>query len=228
MAKYDMVFKHDRAGRLVDAQEFRRIRLPNTASRRTCWRSSSTECAENVQLEGDDLIVDHVYIERRMTPLNLYVRSATPDAGRTRGDRLRAMHSRPCRYQHLRRRPAAQELRRHAPRTRDLLRLRRALPRHRLPLPRRAAGDFGRGRDARRKLVLRRRERRVPGDLPEVPRLRGTTRRRRFWRSTARSSKPAGGVRCRSDSRPATWWKSSRITLIAFGWRAAFEQKMAS
>ena len=79
MAKYDMVFRHDRAGRLVDAQEFRRIRLPRAASRRTCWRSCSTECRENVQLDGDDVIVGHVYIERRMTPLNLYLRSATPE-----------------------------------------------------------------------------------------------------------------------------------------------------
>src|SRR6185295_15725039 len=30
MAKYEMVFKHDRAGRLVDAQEFRRLRFPRS------------------------------------------------------------------------------------------------------------------------------------------------------------------------------------------------------
>ena len=32
-----------------------------------------------MQVDGDDVIVDHVYIERQMTPLNLYVRSATPE-----------------------------------------------------------------------------------------------------------------------------------------------------
>jgi isocitrate dehydrogenase kinase/phosphatase len=79
MAKYDMVFRHDRAGRLVDAQEFRRIRLPKDRFAPDMLEELLTECAENVQVEGDDLIVGHVYIERQMTPLNLYVRSATPE-----------------------------------------------------------------------------------------------------------------------------------------------------
>ena len=33
MAKYQLVFKHDRAGRLVDAQEFRRLRFPRALLR---------------------------------------------------------------------------------------------------------------------------------------------------------------------------------------------------
>jgi isocitrate dehydrogenase kinase/phosphatase len=79
MAKYDMVFRHDRAGRLVDAQEFRRIRLPKLRFEPDMLGELLAECSENVQVEGDDLIVNHVYIERQMTPLNLYVRSATPE-----------------------------------------------------------------------------------------------------------------------------------------------------
>jgi len=34
-----------------------------------------------VHLEDDDMIVDHVYIERKMTPLNLYLRSASREQG---------------------------------------------------------------------------------------------------------------------------------------------------
>ena len=79
MAKYDMVFRHDRAGRLVDAQEFRRIRLPRARFEPDMLRELIEECAMNVQIEGDDVIVGHVYIERRMTPLNLYLRSASPE-----------------------------------------------------------------------------------------------------------------------------------------------------
>ena len=78
MAKYDMVFRHDRAGRLVDAQEFRRIRLPKRRFEPGMLDELLTECAMNVQLDGEDLIVGHVYIERQMIPLNLYVRSASP------------------------------------------------------------------------------------------------------------------------------------------------------
>ena len=77
MAKYDMVFKHDRAGRLVDAQEFRRIRLPRHRFDLDMLAELTGECALNVHVDGDDVIVGHAYIERRMIPLNLYLRSAT-------------------------------------------------------------------------------------------------------------------------------------------------------
>jgi isocitrate dehydrogenase kinase/phosphatase len=33
------------------------------------------QCAKTVHVEDDHIIVDHVYIERKMTPLNLYLRS---------------------------------------------------------------------------------------------------------------------------------------------------------
>ena len=41
VAKYQLVFKHDRAGRLVDAQEFKRLRFPERALRA---RSCSMSC----------------------------------------------------------------------------------------------------------------------------------------------------------------------------------------
>ncbi len=77
MAKYDMVFRHDRAGRLVDAQEFRDIRLPRSRFAPDMLEELLTECADNVRLDGDDVIVGHAYIERQMTPLNLYLRTAS-------------------------------------------------------------------------------------------------------------------------------------------------------
>ena len=79
MAKYDMVFRHDRAGRLVDAQEFRDIRLPRNRFAPDMLEELLSECAMNVQQDGEDVIVGHVYIERQMTPLNLYLRTATTE-----------------------------------------------------------------------------------------------------------------------------------------------------
>ncbi len=79
MAKYDLVFKHDRAGRLVDAQEFRRIRLPRARFVPDMLEELVAECALNVQSDGDDLVIGQAYIERRMIPLNLYLRTATPE-----------------------------------------------------------------------------------------------------------------------------------------------------
>ncbi|MCU0975478.1 MAG: bifunctional isocitrate dehydrogenase kinase/phosphatase [Steroidobacteraceae bacterium] len=77
MAKYDLVFKHDRAGRLVDAQEFKRMRFPRERFSPEVLAELLGECAMTVQLEGDYVTVNHMYIERKMTPLNLFLRSAT-------------------------------------------------------------------------------------------------------------------------------------------------------
>ncbi len=79
MAKYDMVFRHDRAGRLVDAQEFRDIRLPRGRFAPDALDELLGECSINVQRDGEDIIVSHVYIERQMAPLNLYLRTATAE-----------------------------------------------------------------------------------------------------------------------------------------------------
>ena len=79
-AKYRLVFKHDRVGRLVDAQEFKRLRFPRALFAKELLEELFSETASTVHADGDDLIFDHMYIERRMTPLNIYLRTATPEA----------------------------------------------------------------------------------------------------------------------------------------------------
>jgi isocitrate dehydrogenase kinase/phosphatase len=81
VAKYQLVFKHDRAGRLIDAQEFKRLRFPHARFAPELLEELAAETANTVHHEGNDLIFDHLYIERRMTPLNLYLRAATATAG---------------------------------------------------------------------------------------------------------------------------------------------------
>jgi isocitrate dehydrogenase kinase/phosphatase len=76
LAKYQMVFIHDRAGRLVDAQEFRRLRFPRARFSAPLLEELRHETGQTVHEDGPDLVFDHMYIERRMTPLNLYLRSA--------------------------------------------------------------------------------------------------------------------------------------------------------
>jgi isocitrate dehydrogenase kinase/phosphatase len=80
LAKYQMVFIHDRAGRLVDAQEFRRLRFPRERFSRELLDELRREAARTVHEEGADLVFDHMYIERRLTPLNLFLRSAPAEA----------------------------------------------------------------------------------------------------------------------------------------------------
>jgi isocitrate dehydrogenase kinase/phosphatase len=77
LEKYDLVFKHDRAGRLVDAQEFKLVKLPKARFAPELLEELLTETSNTVHDAGDELVIDHMYVERRMTPLNLYVRTAT-------------------------------------------------------------------------------------------------------------------------------------------------------
>ncbi len=79
LTKYEFVFKHDRAGRLVDAQEFKRLRFPRRLFDDALLQELLTETSASVHEDGDDLIIDHCYIERRMVPLNLYLREASRD-----------------------------------------------------------------------------------------------------------------------------------------------------
>jgi isocitrate dehydrogenase kinase/phosphatase len=80
MAKYQLVFKHDRAGRLVDAQEFRRLRIPKELFAPELLEELLSETAMTVREDGPNLVFDHMYIERRMIPLNLYLRTAADKA----------------------------------------------------------------------------------------------------------------------------------------------------
>jgi isocitrate dehydrogenase kinase/phosphatase len=80
LAKYQLVFRHDRAGRLVDAQEFRRLRFPKALFAAELLAELLAEAALTVHEAEEHLVFDHMYIERRMTPLDLYLRAASPAA----------------------------------------------------------------------------------------------------------------------------------------------------
>ena len=74
--KYELVFRHDRAGRLVDAQEFKRLSFDKNRFDDKLLTALLEGCSMNCRIEGDRLLVEHLYIERRLTPLNLYIREA--------------------------------------------------------------------------------------------------------------------------------------------------------
>jgi isocitrate dehydrogenase kinase/phosphatase len=76
MGKYKWVFEHDRVGRLVDAQEYRQLRLPRARFMPALLDELLNECGSVCRIDGDDLIVGHCYIERRLRPLDLFLREA--------------------------------------------------------------------------------------------------------------------------------------------------------
>ncbi len=80
--KYQLVFRHDRAGRLVDAQEFRRLRLDRARFTDNLLKELLSECADTCRIEDDFVVIEHLYIERRLTPLNLFLREASEDAAK--------------------------------------------------------------------------------------------------------------------------------------------------
>ncbi|MCB1598202.1 MAG: bifunctional isocitrate dehydrogenase kinase/phosphatase, partial [Gammaproteobacteria bacterium] len=82
MEKYRFVFRHDRVGRLVDAQEFRRLRFPRARFAPELLDELMNSAADTCRLDGDDLIIDLCYMERRLKPLDVYLREAEPAAAR--------------------------------------------------------------------------------------------------------------------------------------------------
>jgi isocitrate dehydrogenase kinase/phosphatase len=78
--KYLLVHLHDRAGRLVDAQPFEQLRFDRSRFEPALLEELLTECRKTVSLEGDAVVIGHAYLERKVVPLNLFVRSADPEA----------------------------------------------------------------------------------------------------------------------------------------------------
>ena len=76
MQKYHLVFKHDRVGRLVDAQEFEGVKIRQENFSQELLDELQAVAAQSVYVDGADLVIKHLYTERRLTPLNLYVSEA--------------------------------------------------------------------------------------------------------------------------------------------------------
>ncbi len=73
--KYELVFRHDRAGRLVEAHTFEYLKFDR------CWFSDELldelrrEADETVVIQESDVVIRHAYVERRVTPLDIYLRT---------------------------------------------------------------------------------------------------------------------------------------------------------
>lgn len=80
IARYAWVFQHDRVGRLVDAQEFRHLRFPLAQFAAAMRDELLQSCSASCHIDGKHLVVGHCYIERRLRPLNLYLREVDADA----------------------------------------------------------------------------------------------------------------------------------------------------
>jgi len=74
--KYRLVFRHDRAGRLVDAQEFEHLEFDAARFSDELRRELGSVAAETVKFRGESVVIGHLYTERRLRPLDVYLREA--------------------------------------------------------------------------------------------------------------------------------------------------------
>ena len=71
--KYLWVKHHDRAGRMADTLEYSDVAFPLERFDSLLLAELETQCGSIVERDGDRLIVRHLYIERRMTPLDVFL-----------------------------------------------------------------------------------------------------------------------------------------------------------
>lgn len=80
MEKYDLVFTHERAGRLVEAQSFEHLAFDRCAFPDAFLGELQRTCAATVHADGERITIDHAYVERRVIPLDIFLRQADATA----------------------------------------------------------------------------------------------------------------------------------------------------
>jgi isocitrate dehydrogenase kinase/phosphatase len=78
--KYLLVKNHDRVGRMADTLEYSNVAFPRARFSEALLVELKQVAASLVEEEGDEIIIKHLYIERRMVPLNLWL-AAVEQAG---------------------------------------------------------------------------------------------------------------------------------------------------
>lgn len=76
MEKYRFVFLRDRVGRLADAQEFEHLEVPRDRFDPALLEELLREASDTVELRGDRVVIGHLYTERRLRPLDVFLREA--------------------------------------------------------------------------------------------------------------------------------------------------------
>jgi isocitrate dehydrogenase kinase/phosphatase len=82
MSKYDLVYRHDRAGRLVDAQAFEHLKFDTSCFSPQLLAELNQDAGRTVRIENNSIVIDHAYVERRVTPLDVYLGEADEQQAR--------------------------------------------------------------------------------------------------------------------------------------------------
>ena len=71
--KFMMVKQVDRVGRMADTLEFSNVLFPLDRFDDEVMEELRTLAPSSFEIDGDQLIIKHLYIERRMEPLNIHL-----------------------------------------------------------------------------------------------------------------------------------------------------------
>ncbi len=71
--KYQMVKMHDRVGRMADTLEFSHVAFPLSRFSEELLDELKNTIAGSLTIENDNVVIRHLYIERRMVPFNIYL-----------------------------------------------------------------------------------------------------------------------------------------------------------
>jgi isocitrate dehydrogenase kinase/phosphatase len=70
---YGLVFRHDRAGRLVEAQEFEHLKFDRSRFTDEMLEEFRSNADRTIAAGPDQVVVHHAYLERRVTPLDVFL-----------------------------------------------------------------------------------------------------------------------------------------------------------
>jgi len=73
--KYHLVKRHDRVGRMSDTLEFSNVAFPRNRFKEELIAELKSQAPSMIEDGENSMVIRHLYIERRMKPLNLYLMS---------------------------------------------------------------------------------------------------------------------------------------------------------
>ncbi|WP_334064521.1 bifunctional isocitrate dehydrogenase kinase/phosphatase [Alteromonas genovensis] len=76
---YKLVKMSDRIGRMADTHEYVNFRFPLDRIAPELIEELKETCASSLEFTENELVIKHMYIERKMTPLNLYLQQETDE-----------------------------------------------------------------------------------------------------------------------------------------------------
>ena len=79
LSQYRLIFNHDRVGRLIDAQEYRYLEFDRDGFDEKLVAELEDECGRSVRVDDDRVLVQHCFVQRRVRPLDLYLRESSKE-----------------------------------------------------------------------------------------------------------------------------------------------------